>query len=461
MIQVQISIDRIGQILADLLPGLQLIHHQGKLHGDITPAHISWHDQRAIHQLAPSRSSLANPVYSAPEQLQGHPIAASDLYSLGVTCIHLLTGVHPFDLFDISQQQWIWRDYWLTNSDNPHSAKNNEKIAAILDRLIQPDLDQRWPSATDVIAAISKCTKSFPTNPPTNWHCLKTLTGHRGVFAEITSLAVSSHHIASASADKTIRLWDLATRQTSHILKGHQGFVETVAFHPTNHQILASGSRDRTIKIWMADQEIHHLTDHTEAVNTIAFSPNGQQLASGSSDRTVKLWETATGQLIETRTGHRLKVTTVAFSPGGTLASASADGSIGIWIDNTLLQQLTGHLGAVTAIAFSPDGRLLASGGEDRSIRLWDTKNWTCQQVLPGHPWLVSGLVFSPNSEILFSGSWDKTIKVWQVATGYAIDTLIGHTDSVTGVAISSHGDQLFTSSRDRSIKIWQYHNIP
>jgi WD40 repeat protein len=453
MLQGQISIDRLGQVLVDILPGLQHLHQQGQLHGDITPAHLSWDAEAELYQLAPSTSSLANPICSAPEQLAGKPVAVSDLYSLGVTCIHLLTGVHPFDLFDLSERGWIWRDYWLATPTDRHG----EQLANILDRMIQPDIQQRWPSATDVLSALAKFTKlPVVNNRPSLWHCTHTLMGHRGVFAGVTSLALNSSCIATASEDKTVRLWSLATHQTSQILSGHQGFVEAVAFQPGHEQILATGSRDRTIKIWTVDRVIHTLTDHAEPINAVIFSPDGQRLASGSSDRTIKLWEVSTGQLLTTFTTHKLKVTALAYSSRGILASASADGSICLWTD-TLRHQLMGHVGSVTSIAFSPDGWLLASGGADRSIRIWDTSSGDCVQVFAGHPWLVSALAFAPSGEIVFSGSWDRTVKVWQLSTGYAIDTLIGHTDSVTCLAVSADGHQLFTGSRDRSIKIWQY----
>jgi WD40 repeat protein len=442
-------IEQITQMLVDILPALQRIHDRGKLHGDISPEHIVWQPIQSKYQLIANTSLVINPVYAAPEQLQGNPIAASDLYSLGVTCIHLLTGIHPFELLDLSTGKWIWRDYWLVDSDF-------QQVGAAIDRLIETNLVQRWLSATDVLNHLTKITRVESVKPPTLWNCVDTWEGHIGLFAAVTSLSLNSQWLASSSEDKTIRLWNLATGQTSHVLSEHQGFVEAVAFQPNSDNILASGSRDKTIKIWELDRVLYSLIGHSQAVNTLAFSPDGQQLASGSSDRSVKLWDVATGKLLATLTGHKLKITTVAFNTVGLLVSASADSTIGIWQNNKMSRQLTGHVGSVTAIAFSPDGQLLASGGEDRSIRLWDTDTWTCRQVLPGHAWQISSLAFISGGEVLLSGSWDKTVKFWQVATGKEFDVLTGHIDSVTCLVVDAGEHRLFTGSRDRSIKTWQ-----
>ncbi|MFM6248968.1 MAG: trypsin-like peptidase domain-containing protein, partial [Dolichospermum sp.] len=117
------------------------------------------------------------------------------------------------------------------------------------------------------------------------------------------------------------------------------------------------------------------LTDHSDDVNSVAWSPNGRTLASGSSDKTIKIWDGRTGNLLRTLSGHSDSVLSVAWSPDGrTLASGSWDKTIKIWDGRTgnLLRTLSGHSYSVWSVAWSPDGRTLASGSSDETIKIWD-----------------------------------------------------------------------------------------
>jgi WD40 repeat protein len=237
----------------------------------------------------------------------------------------------------------------------------------------------------------------------------------------------------SEKVDETVKVWNLITHRVILTLKGHTDRVggnlksrlaptRNVAFSPSGRQ-LALASADRTVKVWdlktNAEGELSAspftLAGHTGWVYDVAFSPDGKWLASASADKTVRVWDVRTRQVIRILEGHILDVKCVHFSPkGNCLASAGDDQTVWVWNAATgePLCSISSHHSAVRSIGFSPDGTRLATGGPDQMLKIWDVATGRLILTLKGHLATVQKVAFSPDGR-LASGSYEGTVRLW------------------------------------------------
>ncbi|OYQ64428.1 hypothetical protein B9G53_12040 [Pseudanabaena sp. SR411] len=297
--------------------------------------------------------------------------------------------------------------------------------------------------------------------------CTKTLQGHSNA---VYAIAHSQHNLlASAHEDQTVKLWNInlnslqdlsSDLQPSQVLRGHSDRVLSIAFSP-NDQILASAGADRTIKLWNphTGKVLKTLLGHKSWIWGIAFSPNGQFLTSGSYDHTVKVWDIESGECLQTLQGHPSSVLAVAFSlDSKTLFSSGYDKLVKHWdlaTGKCLHTWEADSTNRVWAIAISPNSQHMATGGDDTFIKLWDIKTGDHLQTFTGHTDQVVCLIFAQNGDRLISSSSDRTIKIWDVVTGCCIETLEGHLNWVSSLSLSQDTQTLISASWDETIKCW------
>ncbi|KAL8847209.1 MAG: hypothetical protein Q9221_007735 [Calogaya cf. arnoldii] len=217
------------------------------------------------------------------------------------------------------------------------------------------------------------------------------------------------------------------------------------------------------------DVDLKHTLHHDSVVCCVRFSQDGRFVATGC-NRSAQIFDVANGQQVHKLTDESvdkdgdLYIRSVCFSPDGKyLATGAEDKQIRVWdiAKRSIRHTFSGHDQDIYSLDFSRDGKHIASGSGDRTVRLWDIEagqETLCLSIEDG----VTTVAISPGGDLVAAGSLDKSVRVWNARTGDLLERLDGaegHKDSVYSVAFAPGGRQLVSGSLDKTIKMWDLDN--
>jgi WD40 repeat protein len=252
-----------------------------------------------------------------------------------------------------------------------------------------------------------------------------------------------------------------ARAQAIQELRGHHAAVFAVAFRPDGER-MATASFDRTIKIWDVESGrlMRSFTGHQDKVLALAYSADGRLLASAGLDGTVRIWDTASGRPTASLTSRNRCVEGIAFTPDGCRLIACGEAGLAeVWkTDESVLEGticVQPERMPLYSASVSPDGQMLALAGLDGRIRLYNLASGKSQRILEGHADAVYSLAFSPDGDSLASASADHTVRCWKTATGEERTCLDGHRGAVYQVGFSADGRRLVSAGTDGEVIVW------
>ncbi|MBK8975549.1 MAG: protein kinase [Planctomycetes bacterium] len=321
----------------------------------------------------------------------------------------------------------------------------------------------------------------------------------------VASVAFSpdGRELIAASYDRAIHVW--SADGSERRLLGHTGAVEGAAWRPGGG--ILSVSRDGTLRVWPGgSDDVRHWrvepgwymglavprdgvevvtsggwpglgvpcvaawdavtgarswsrTTPGTAIDCVAADSRATRVATGTEVGAWRLSSGTSGVGVLEVTGHDAPILDVAFAPGGgVLATASRDGTVGLWDlarGGRPLGRLTGHTQAVSSVRFAPDGERILTGSWDRSARIWSAASFDVLVTFDGHTAEIWQSVFDATGQRIATASWDGTVRIWRASDGALLHVLAGHSGRVYCAAFSPDGTRLATGAEDFLVVLW------
>lgn len=252
-------------------------------------------------------------------------------------------------------------------------------------------------------------------------------SGHTEALLSIST--IGNDWIVTGSRDHNARLWTRDSEgnfKCSSVLSGHTDSVGAVTIGLWKSSIIcATASADSTIKLWevQSNGTAHSrwtIKAHDKDINSLTVTPNMKYLISASQDKTAKIWKIEDGSCVGTLKGHKRGIWSVKCSPKEQLiATASGDQTVKIWSATTYecLKTFEGHSNSVLRVSFLRDGQELISSGSDGLVKIWDIKTNECTKTFDEHMDRIWTLAIGPDGKSLATGDASGVVKFWQDCT--------------------------------------------
>ena len=407
----------------------------------------------------------------------------SDLFALGASLYHVLTGIMPPQATARAARVWLGQPDRLALA----TALNSQvpiMVSEVLSRAMSLEIEERYSSAAEmrrdfrdagksillgqessrvIVRPDSSSRSAAPVEKSSTPETVTISYGTLGTCeSSVRTLSFSpcGRFIASGSNDNTIRLWDLVASEMRILgecdfRKSGYSYVSSVAFSPDG-QYVASGSSDQTVRVWNTRVDEMRIVGRCEdTVCAVAFSPDGKTIASGSSDGNLQLWNLQTGEF-QILGECDSAIWSLAFSPDGkTIATENGNKEIRLWnVQSGEVRTLETQRSDVWSVAFSGDGAFVASGSWDQSVRIWDVRS-AAMRVLGKCDGVVRSVGFTKDGKLLCTGSDDNIVRVWNIETD-AVQVLGNCEDVVATVVFSPDQRTVASGSWDNTIRLWR-----
>lgn len=280
---------------------------------------------------------------------------------------------------------------------------------------------------------------------------------HSGPITNAIALADGQHWI-SASADQTLKVWNLRTGFCQRTLAGHLGPVTAIAASP-NGSVIVSGSWDETVRVWRLDRSepISVFRGHQRAISSVDLDLDHRLVVSGSWDRTVRIWDLDSGQTLHILRDFAAEVTQVRFAQDGQLfLVATSDGKFSVWrtSNGRTIAVHDDHHAGINAIDVDASGSRAITASIDQTIRIWDLERGECLHRLEGHRANVLTACLSVDGTAVYSAGWDRTLRAWDAETG-ELRQVTETKSPLTTLRPTRDGRHLVTACHDRRLTLW------